>query len=269
MGLGDFLKKTAIGTAKVAGSALLGVTGIASSIIEGMGGATGIDFVEEIGHGLKSASFNGVRNIWGAESIEYDHSAGDAGRRKAEEINNQREKLLLQAEREIDKAEASGTVSGERIAEQRAKLEVGKSKIRRTDEELSKDTTGTDRPARSFEHDNRVPLSVAVHQASNSPGVYILWLNESVMKCGRAAYKDGVHWRFTQYYNLKYDDRARSGDYWSVSPENRDDIVVSWQCCPVSKCKELEYKLFQKYGKGPWAHRGPASCTDDSWELLI
>lgn len=45
--------------------------------------------------------------------------------------------------------------------------------------------------------------------------------------------------------------------------------MVSWQCCPVSKCKELEYKLFAKYGKGPWGLRAPAKCPDNSWELLI
>lgn len=85
----------------------------------------------------------------------------------------------------------------------------------------------------------------------------------------QAAYSNGVRWRLSQYYNLNYDNRARRGEYWSVSEENRDNITVSWQCCPQAVCQELEYKLFEKYGKGPWAHRAPKFCTDDRWKLLI
>lgn len=112
-------------------------------------------------------------------------------------------------------------------------------------------------------------FSQAKRMAPSQPGVYILLLNGEVMKYGRAAYGQGIKWRFTQYYNLNYDDKARQGDYWSVSPENRDLIVVSWQVCPVSKCKELEFKLFEKYGKGPWGLRVPRFCKDDTWDLLI
>lgn len=140
---------------------------------------------------------------------------------------------------------------------------------RRTDEELSYDTSGTDKFAKDFQHHKQMPLSAAINSAQNSPGVYVLYLNGVPMKCGRASYSGGVSWRLSQYYNLNYDNRARMGDYWSVSPENRDNIMVSWQCCPPSKCHELEYKLFRKYGKGAWALRAPVSCDTDSWKLLI
>lgn len=83
-----------------------------------------------------------------------------------------------------------------------------------------------------------------------------------------AAYGQGLAWRFTQYYNLNYDDKARAGEYWSIIEENRDEVRVSWQACPESKCEELEYKLFQKYGKGKWAQRAPRQAGD-SWELRI
>lgn len=140
---------------------------------------------------------------------------------------------------------------------------------RRTDEELNQDTSGTDKFAKDFQHRKQMPLSAAMNCAQSSPGVYVLYLNGIPMKCGRASYSGGVSWRLRQYYNLNYDNRARMGDYWSVSPQNRNNIMVSWQCCPPSKCHELEYKLFKKYGKGAWAQRAPVSCDTDSWALLI
>ena len=269
MGVGKFLGKAAVGLAKAAGSVVLGTVGVASTVVEYLGAGSNIEVLEEIGHGLKSASFNGVRKMWGADSVEYDHSAGDAGRRKAGEIQREREKVLSQAEQRINEEEKRGNVTKEYISEQRAKLEKEQARIRRTDEELSKDTTGIDKPARSFQYDNSVPLASAMQRADNSPGVDILWLNGSIMKCGRSSQAGGVRKRLLEYYRLDYDKRAKAGDYWAVTEENRDDVGVSWQCCPISKCHELEYKLFKKYGKGPWAHRAPASCTDDSWELLI
>ena len=269
MGIGKVLKKAVVGTAKVAGSVALGAVGTASTVVEYLGAGSNMELLEIVGHGLKSASFNGVRKIWGAESKEYDHSVGDAGKRKACEIQNERERILLQKEKEIEQAEKRGQVTQEYIAAQRAKLNQEKSRIRRTDEELSKDRTGTDRPAKSFEYNNSVPLSSAMNRAATEPGVYILWLDGIAMKCGRSSQNGGVRKRLLEYYGLRYDDKARAGDYWSVSPENRDDVVVSWQCCPISKCHELEYKLFKKYGKGPWAQRAPNACEEDSWELLI
>ena len=143
------------------------------------------------------------------------------------------------------------------------------TRTRRTDGELARDTTGLDKKATDYSYRKNVSLRSAATSAPSKEGVYVLYLDGQVMKCGRAAYGQGLKWRFTQYYNHNYDDRARKGDYWSVSPENKDRVVVSWQACPPSKCKELEYKLFQKYGKGPWGLRAPANCYDDSWKLLI
>lgn len=145
----------------------------------------------------------------------------------------------------------------------------GVSRHRRTDAELERDTTGLNKSAEEYQHRNHIPLPQALSLAESSPGVYILRLDGKVMKCGRASYSQGVPWRLRQYYNLNYDDRARGGEHWSVSRENRDRVSVSWQCCPPSKCHELEYKLFRKYGKGPWANRAPDYCAEDSWRLLI
>lgn len=141
--------------------------------------------------------------------------------------------------------------------------------LRRSDEELELDKEGEERRPEDFNYNRGLRLSDAKLCAPGQPGVYVLYLNGRVMKCGRAAYCQGLRWRFTQYYNLNYDDRARNGDCWSVNLSNRDSIIVSWQACPVSKCKELEYKLFKKYGKGPWGLRAPNSCNVDTWELLI
>lgn len=148
-----------------------------------------------------------------------------------------------------------------------------KNHHRRSDDDFKEDHSGIEKKSTCFQYEQSIPLLSAIHFADNMPGVYVLRLNGQVMKCGRASYDKGavcgIVWRLRQYYNLNYDDRARAGDYWSVNAENRDRITVSWQCCPVSKCHELEYKLFKKYGKGLWAKRAPIACSDDSWELLI
>ncbi len=145
----------------------------------------------------------------------------------------------------------------------------GRKQIRRTEAEIHSDLSGTDKSPYEFQYSMGVPLHVAINMAQNIPGVYVLYLNGKVMKCGRASYESGVAWRLRQYYNLSYDKRSRSGELWSVNEENREQITVSWQCCPVSKCGELESKLFEKYGKGEWAKRAPISHSIDSWELLI
>lgn len=151
--------------------------------------------------------------------------------------------------------------------------ESSHKELRRTDKQLNEDCTVTKRDEKSYQVKKNIPLSAAINMADSTPGVYVLKLNGQVMKCGRASYDKGsscgVAWRLRQYYNLNYDDRARAGDFWSVNNENRDKITVAWQCCPASKCHELEYKLFTKYGKGPWAHRAPANNSEDSWDLLI
>lgn len=276
MGVGKFLGKAAKGIAKTAGTVVLGTVGVASTVVEYLGAGSNIELLEAAGHGLKSASFNGVRKMWGSEAIEFDHSIGDQGRKKATELQRERDKILSQREAELDQVERRvlneeqrGQATPEYIAAQRAKINEQRAKIRRTEEELSRDRAGVDRPAKSFDYDNSIPLSAAMSRAATDPGVYILWLNGTAMKCGRSSQAGGVRKRLLEYYRLDYDKRAKEGDYWAVTEENRDDIVVSWQCCPISKCHELEYKLFQKYGKGPWALRAPASCPEDSWELLI
>jgi hypothetical protein len=276
MGIKTFVKKTTVGTGKVLGSVFLGSVGTVSTIVEYVGAGSNNEVVEKIGHSLKSASFNGVRKLWGKESIEFDSSVADAGRQKGKQLQKEKAKILTQKEIEIERAERkiielekNGQVTKEYIVEQREKINNLKAKKRRSDEELSKDKTDIERPVKSFDHDTNVPLSIAIQRAESSPGVYILWLNGCVMKCGRSSQGGGVRKRLQEYYRLDYDNRAKQGDYWSVTAENREDIVVSWQCCPISKCHELEYKLFKKYGKGPWAQRAPESCDEDSWELII
>ncbi len=150
-------------------------------------------------------------------------------------------------------------------------MDYGESRkqIRRTDAEINSDLSGTDKSPYEYQYNLGMPLKNAINVANNGPGVYVLYLDGRAMKCGRAAYGQGVAWRLRQYYNLNYDDRSRSGEHWSVNEENRDRVIVSWQCCPVSKCGELESKLFEKYGKGEWAKRAPIFLGSNSWELLI
>ena len=143
------------------------------------------------------------------------------------------------------------------------------TKHRGTKEDFRKDMSNMEKDPRSFSIGREVYLNAATMQAPSQEGVYIIYLDGEVMKCGTVTYSQGLLWRFTQYYNLNYDDKARDGNYWSVSPENRDREKVSWQACPKRVCDELEYKLFSKYGKGRWAKRAPEKLATDEWELLI
>ena len=245
-----FLKSLGKFALKATATIATTTTGIVAATVEEMGAATGCEPLANLAHGAKSASFNATRKMWGKETKEYERSDGSSFRNQMERAAERSEKLRAEYER-------------------KAKQSASQTKNRRTDAELERDRTGLNRRARDFQYRERVRLPEALEIAESTPGVYILFLNGKVMKCGRAAYGQGIHWRFQQYYSLNYDDRARNKDYWSVSPSNRDSIMVSWQCCPVSKCKELEFKLFRKYGKGPWGLRAPQSCSENSWELLI
>lgn len=157
------------------------------------------------------------------------------------------------------------------MAEQEIKQQKKKEGVgtRRTDNEIYSDKRGMNKAPESYQVVKKVFLNKAITMANSEPGVYVLYLNGQVMKCGRAVYCQGVRWRMKQYYSLKYDARAQAGDYWAINKNNRDKVVVSWQCCPPAACKELEYKLFKKYGKGPWALRAPENCSTDEWKLLI
>lgn len=146
-------------------------------------------------------------------------------------------------------------------------LETG-SYSRRTDDEFEKLSEGENTSADSFQYRENVDLPNAIYIANTQSGVYVLRLDGAVMKCG-SAINPHVRGRLRQYYNLNYDNEARSGNYWSVSPENKDRVTVSWQCCPKSKCRELEARLFKKYGRGPWTKRVPDYNGSDTWKLLI
>lgn len=171
--------------------------------------------------------------------------------------------------REMEKhRERTARIQGKHY-ERKSESSSSSSRHRSTKEEFRSERSGMDRSPASYSTARHVSLSRACDNAPREPGVYILFLHGQVMKCGVATYSQGLNWRFTQYYNLNYDDRARDGEYWAVSPDNRDDVEVSWQACPKRVCDELEYKLFRKYGKGPWAKRAPSSLSTDEWNLLI
>lgn len=141
-------------------------------------------------------------------------------------------------------------------------------RVRRTDADFENDLSDDFGSADDYSCKNKIPLQIAMTIAPSATGVYILWLDDVAKKCGRVVYKNGLKWRFTQYYNLNYDAKAQKGIYSSVSPENRGRVLVSWQLCPKSKSRELESKLFDKYGKGGWAKRRP-HCNKDTWTLII
>lgn len=203
--------------------------------------------------------------------LDFIETVFDYGSRFMEKAENNYNRQLNAAQKSIN-AELRKNPNSRELREKKAALDHKAevvSRHRSTDREITHGTSGESKSARSFQHRTNVPLRLAVETANSEPGVYVLYLDGQVMKCGRAAYVQGVHWRLQQYYSLKYDDRARNGDYWSINEENKERVKVSWQCCPRSRCPELEYKLFKKYGKGPWANRAPSSASTNDWELLI
>lgn len=114
---------------------------------------------------------------------------------------------------------------------------------------------------------NNIPLKKAADPqiTPNQPGVYILRLNGNIMKVGSA--EIGIQKRMQQYYGLN--QYCGLNNYINV--RNRDVIQVSYQTCLKTQCRELESKLFQKYGSVnamPWATRSPHS-QDDTCELKI
>jgi len=98
---------------------------------------------------------------------------------------------------------------------------------------------------------------------SNRPGVYLLLMNGKVMKAGSA--EIGVQKRMQQYYGLN----PRCGLNKHINESNRDRISIKWQICNLSQCKELESKLFDKYGDDlPWSERRPR-VNSNTVKLLI
>ncbi len=97
----------------------------------------------------------------------------------------------------------------------------------------------------------------------NRPGVYILRMNGKVMKVGSA--EIGVQKRMQQYYGLN----PHCGLNKHINESNRNRISVKWQVCNSSQCKELESKLFDKYGDDlPWSERRPRDSSN-TVKLLI
>lgn len=164
MGIGKLAKKAIVGTAKVAGTAVLGSVGIASTVVEALGAGSNIELLEAMGHGLKSASFNGVRSMWGAEKTEYSHSAGDTGRRMAanirqrqEEILSAREKELNQYESKLQEAEASGAISKKVINEKRASIANARDNL----DSATARVRGTNQASKASPHEIvRVPSQI-------------------------------------------------------------------------------------------------------------
>lgn len=112
-----------------------------------------------------------------------------------------------------------------------------------------------------------IPLKKAANPqiTTNKSGVYILMLDGKIMKVGSA--EIGIQKRMQQYYDLN----RYCGLNNHININNRDRIRVSYQTCLKTQCRELESKLFRKYGSVnamPWAVRSPHS-EEDTCKLEI
>lgn len=112
--------------------------------------------------------------------------------------------------RKIDEYERNGG-DKQKVAQARAKVANITTKTRSTDAQYASNAEEMDKSPSDFQCVRNVPLSSAIDMADNQPGVYILYLNGKVMKCGRAAYSNGVRWRLSQYYNLTGQDAVNTG----------------------------------------------------------
>ena len=92
------------GCAKVLGSAVLGVTGVASTVLKGMFDTAGIEVGSEIFGAAKDASFNGIRNMWGAEPPAEEEYATEE-EAEAAAVKEEIRKLKVQALRCKDMAQ--------------------------------------------------------------------------------------------------------------------------------------------------------------------
>ncbi len=102
MGVKKFLKGSLKFVGKVGGTVICTATGMASSVIEYVGGGASSEVLENIGHTCKSASFNAIRNMWGKESKEYSHSAGDAGRNNVSDYQAKQARLAREANKKLE-----------------------------------------------------------------------------------------------------------------------------------------------------------------------
>ena len=96
------LKKTGIFAAKLVGTTVLTATGLVSAAAEKVISVTGVEPLQDAAHGAMSASFNGLRQMWGAEPTEFDRVDGEAERAR---LLKQREELRKKAEKKIDQYE--------------------------------------------------------------------------------------------------------------------------------------------------------------------
>ena len=72
------------GVGKVLGTAVLGATGVASTVLKGVFDTVGVELGSEVFGAAKDASFNGIRNIWDVELPEVEEYPSEEGARKAE-----------------------------------------------------------------------------------------------------------------------------------------------------------------------------------------
>lgn len=72
------------GCLKVVGTAVLVVTGSASTILKGVSDTVGIELGSELFGATKDASFNGIRNMWSNESVDNIVGKGEATADRAE-----------------------------------------------------------------------------------------------------------------------------------------------------------------------------------------
>lgn len=92
------------GIGKVLGTTVLGATGVASTVLKGMFDTVGVEIGSEIFGAAKDASFNGIRNMWGAEPPEEEEYATEE-EAEAAAIAKEKHNLKVQALRCKDMAQ--------------------------------------------------------------------------------------------------------------------------------------------------------------------
>ena len=247
------LKKTGIIAAKVVGTTVLTATGVVSAVTEKVISVTGIEPLQDIAHGAKSASFNGIRKMWGATPTEFERVDGAAEREK---LQRQKDDALRQAEKKIEKYEQShpdmSSEQRERINQARNKINSEKSYIRNNNVDLSSTNV------KKVDEWDREWVSIGkLKDADLSPynhcvGLYRHVVNGTTKYVGRAIELNngGFRKRLSDY--RRDSDSARKHTSGRIIHEHLDEIetyilVVGDTQEAIETTKKLEGEFVRKY----------------------
>lgn len=247
------LKKSGILAAKLVGTAVLTATGVASAVAEKVISVSDVEPLQDIAYGAKSASFNGIRKIWGAEPTEFERVDGAVEREK---LQRQRNDVARTIERKIDTYER---MHPNMSSTQREKIEYARTQINTRKEYVSSNKVAPSTAnIKTVEEWDCEWISIGrLKDADLSPynhcvGLYRHVVNGVTKYVGRAIELNngGFRKRLSDY--RRDSDSARKHTSGRIIHEHIDEIetyilVVGDTQEAVEKTRKLEGQFVRKY----------------------